>query len=233
MKTIYSSLYSHFFASLETKWDLAVQRQPREGETAEQIAAEVAGVNRNFQNEDEDGEVEVVVDEDAIFDLEIQIGEMEDGEIPNPDAQGEVPNGNGDANADAPAGQPHVHNHARRRPDWTDNILPHVTHVTGTTIMTSILFPALSATIGNILMYTLPLSWTLPARVTGSRGLLKEKWGRSLVGGCLLVVLKDMVLLYCKWKKAKDFGKREVLDYVRPQTKEGSLWERMMGRGGA
>jgi hypothetical protein len=49
--------------------------------------------------------------------------------------------------------------------------------------------------------------------ITGHKGLLKEKWGRSLVGGCLFVVLKDAVMLYCKWKKARDFGKRRVRDW--------------------
>jgi hypothetical protein len=28
------------------------------------------------------------------------------------------------------------------------------------------------------------------------------------------VVLKDAIVLYCKWKKARDFGKKKILDYV-------------------
>jgi len=30
-------------------------------------------------------------------------------------------------------------------------------------------------------------------------------------------VLKDALVLYCKWKKARDFGKMKILDYVGQQ----------------
>jgi hypothetical protein len=84
---------------------------------------------------------------------------------------------------------------------------------------------------GDILALTLPSRLVDPnfgsrtvstlgifGRTTGkfnltTKGILKEKWGRSLVGGCLFVVLKDAVVLYCKWKKARDFGKRRVRDW--------------------
>jgi len=44
--------------------------------------------------------------------------------------------------------------------------------------------------------------------------LLREKWGRTVVGGCTFVVLKDAVVLYCKWRRARDWGRRKVRDYV-------------------
>ncbi len=54
-------------------------------------------------------------------------------------------------------------------------------------------------------------------------GLLQQKWGRSVVGGCLFVVLKDAITLYCKWRRAKNQGKRKVLDYVKGGKTKGGL----------
>jgi hypothetical protein len=89
--------------------------------------------------------------------------------------------------------------------------------------MGAIFFPAVAAAMGEVLKVSLPAKWVergAGVRV-GSKGLLMEKWGRSLVGGCLFVVLKDVVTLYCKWRKAKDFGKRKVMDYVGKKEKRG------------
>ena len=52
-----------------------------------------------------------------------------------------------------------------------------------------------------------------------ARGLLQEKWGRSLVGGCLFVVVKDAVGLYVRWKMAQMHRGRRVLDYGGKKTK--------------
>ena len=82
--------------------------------------------------------------------------------------------------------------------------------------MGALFLPAVAAAMGEVLKISLPARWVgrgLGLRV-GGRGILAEKWGRSLVGGCLFVVLKDVVTLYCKWRKARDFGKRKVLDFV-------------------
>jgi hypothetical protein len=50
----------------------------------------------------------------------------------------------------------------------------------------------------ELLHLSLPAKWVgrgLEVRVE-SRGLLMEKWGKSIVGGCLFVLLKDVVTLY-------------------------------------
>lgn len=239
IRTVYNSLYSRIFSSLEKKWDLAVQRQPREGETAEQIAADAANpqgaIDAQNNNDDDDEEIEVVVDENVLFGIEIEVGDDVADPIEAAEEQNQIANGNLNANLDQnanpaanpPAAEPHNHNHPhihQRRRQWAieGDIF---TSSLGTTLTTSLLFPAFSSTAGNILLSALPLSYTLHS----SKSLLKHQWGRSLVGGCLLVVLKDMVLLYCKWKKARDFGKREVVDYVKPKGEKG-LWERIVGR---
>lgn len=93
----------------------------------------------------------------------------------------------------------HNHNHIAQH---DISILP-----IATTVLGALFFPAISSFMGTILKHTIPTS-------TLNKSLLREKWGRSIVGGCLFVVLKDAVVLYCKWKKARDFGKRRVLDFV-------------------
>lgn len=118
------------------------------------------------------------------------------------------------------AAQPNDDQEPRRRPrearrNWSSG------SILGTT-MGALFFPAISAAMGDILKHSLPPR--LVGRAVGSkgsRGLLSEKWGRTVVGGCLFVVLKDAITLYCKWKKARDFGKKKVLDYVGKRGSDG------------
>jgi hypothetical protein len=93
------------------------------------------------------------------------------------------------------------------------------------TVMGALFFPAISSLMGDLLKHTLPKKWVtkpfllditaspMSKKALPATGLLQEKWGRSLVGGCLFVVLKDALILYVKWKRARDQGKRRVLDY--------------------
>ena len=48
---------------------------------------------------------------------------------------------------------------------------------------------------------------------------LASQWARSLVGGCLFVVVKDTLMLYVKYRAAKDHRKRRVCE-----------WDRVRGR---
>lgn len=88
------------------------------------------------------------------------------------------------------------------------------------TVLGALLFPTIAGVSGELLKLVLPQSWTAaPSRSmfsgrTMTKGLLQEKWGRSLVGGCLFVVLKDAVMLYVRWRMAQMHRKRSVLDYA-------------------
>jgi hypothetical protein len=127
--------------------------------------------------------------------------------------------GNGDQAAPAP--QP-----ARQRGDRNWEIRQNISTANVlSTVMGALFFPAISSIMGDILKYTLPRTWVtkqgerLGLRFgiragDGPKGFLQEKWGRTILGGCLFVVLKDAVTLYCKWKKAQYFGKRRILDYA-------------------
>ena len=85
----------------------------------------------------------------------------------------------------------------------------------------ALLFPTIASMSGELLKLALPRAWTTApspgifsrgSRLAG-KGLLQEKWGRSLVGGCLFVVFKDAVMLYVRWKMAQMHRKRRVLDW--------------------
>lgn len=101
------------------------------------------------------------------------------------------------------------------------------------TILGALIFPSIAAAMGELLRISLPASWVTPptgaistswlggwlgagAKVGGKgrpTGFLQTRWGRSLVGGCLFVGVKDAVMLYVRWKMAQNHRRRKVLDY--------------------
>jgi hypothetical protein len=96
------------------------------------------------------------------------------------------------------------------------------------TILGALLFPSIAGMSGELLKLALPRAWTtapaMPSRGAriAAKGLLQEKWGRSLVGGCLFVVFKDAVMLYVRWKMAQMHRKRRVLDWEGRKNGEGA-----------
>lgn len=84
------------------------------------------------------------------------------------------------------------------------------------TLLGALLFPTIAGLSGELLKLALPTRFT---RASRSGGILQAKWGRSLVGGCLFVVVKDAVGLYVKWRMARMQRDRRVLDYRGPRTR--------------
>ncbi|KAH8732446.1 hypothetical protein GQ44DRAFT_766586 [Phaeosphaeriaceae sp. PMI808] len=101
------------------------------------------------------------------------------------------------------------------------------------TILGALIFPSIAAAMGEILRCALPASWVTPPSgapsiswlggwiATGGKigtkgrptGFLQTRWGRSLIGGCLFVGLKDAVLLYVRWRTAQMHRRRRILDH--------------------
>ena len=85
----------------------------------------------------------------------------------------------------------------------------------------ALLFPTISSSIGKLLHLSLlqsPLTrgWVTAPIVAGKpkpTGLLQLKWARSLVGGCMFVVVRDAVMLYVRWRQAKAHQNRRIMDY--------------------
>ncbi|KAL2355315.1 hypothetical protein BJ546DRAFT_973079 [Cryomyces antarcticus] len=232
VRSAYNALYDYVWAEKERKWLREIL--PRSG--AEQGGDAGAGDQAqpaDVADDEDDNIFELRVDGDFLEDWGEAGGDDEiQGEEPVPQMIWGMGQNNGDQDAPpldappladaappqeqpaAPPPPPHVHQERR--------LTVSTTHL-AETVLGALLFPTISATMGELLRLALPSSWTTPALASwtlrgGSRpgkatGILQERWGRSIVGGCLFVVLKDAVMLYVRWKMAMGHRKRRVLDY--------------------
>ena len=214
-KSFYSIIYERLFGRLERKWIAEVQ--PRSG-----------GNDNNGQQEHNGGDDhpdgpgvgngEFLME----IDLEFQVGigdgggdQQEVAELPPGEDQQPAEVHGAVAPAQAAQNQAEIQENqilGRRQGD-----LIHETSNIADTVLGALLFPAISASMGGVLKMALPRSWTTPPSTLekGKSGLLQSRWGRSVVGGCLFVLLKDALVLYCRWKLAQTHRKRKVLDYDR------------------
>ncbi|KAK1780076.1 hypothetical protein QBC45DRAFT_391790 [Copromyces sp. CBS 386.78] len=109
-------------------------------------------------------------------------------------------------------------------------------------VVTSLLFPFISYGMGELIRLSLPKSWTSPPKpiVTsgffkrgtilsqGPGGLLQQRWGRSLAGGCLFVVIRDVFELYAKYRNVQVKKGRRI---VRRREREGEDRQDRVGGG--
>jgi hypothetical protein len=149
------------------------------------------------------------------IDLELQVGMGDDDEPPEPPALLAAENHDG-ADVGAQDGQAQGQNNGQglglgRR----QNEIIRDNGNLADTVLGALVFPAISASMGGLLKYVLPKSWTTPSSVLerSRPGLLQTRWGRSVVGGCMFVLLKDALVLYCRWKLAQTHRRRKVLNY--------------------
>lgn len=207
-------------------------RKPREGETAADIAAEaqrdqlpfeIQVVEEGFEDEGNDvGNFEVdgapPVDAAVVGVVE---GQQQEGVANVPQQVGaegaQVPGRQQpqNANGNQPAANGDNENWQIRRDVPLRQIMIHT--------MGALFFPTVASYSGEVLNYALPTSLTssrIGLRNTSwHSSLLRAKWGRTIIGGCLFVLLKDAVTLYVKWKRARDFGKKRILDYTGPSRR--------------
>ncbi|PHH59097.1 hypothetical protein CDD81_3808 [Ophiocordyceps australis] len=113
-------------------------------------------------------------------------------------------------------------NEALRAPPVTFSIVDFLSKMTNS-IVGSLLLPGVSFAMGEALRLVLPRSWTTVAprdfwgrSIGGGRpGLMQHRWGRSLVGGCLFIVLKDVATLYVKSRRVAQLKVRKVKNVQR------------------
>ncbi|KAI1480181.1 hypothetical protein F4774DRAFT_96383 [Daldinia eschscholtzii] len=74
----------------------------------------------------------------------------------------------------------------------------------------SLLFPGVCYGMGEILRFVLPSRFVTRPASGFPTGLLQERWGRSLVGGCLFVVLKDVFFLWVKYRRIMNRSSRTI-----------------------
>lgn len=207
----YNEFYKRVLAPREKAWLKEIQ--PRAGEPGEGPAEEnrpaAAGANEH-EHEMEGG---------LNFELGLEVEIFDDDEnhaapIPAVQAQPAADNQPAPQAQNPPVPQnPHQHVHQQQ------NIILSTTRLADT-ILGALLFPTISATMGALLSLCLPRSWmTKPAppgfwaRAGAPTGLLQSRFGRSVVGGCLFVVLKDAIVLYSRFRLAQGHRQRRVLDW--------------------
>jgi hypothetical protein len=91
-------------------------------------------------------------------------------------------------------------------------------------LATSLLFPGICFGMGELIRAMAPKAWV--ARRHPAAGLLQEQWGRSLVGGCLFVVLRDAFALYAKYRRVQVRARRRIKNVERPPKVERGVRER-------
>ncbi|PYH43317.1 RING finger domain protein [Aspergillus saccharolyticus JOP 1030-1] len=208
VKRLYSLLYDRLFGKLEKKWIREVQ--PRQSDINEfddnAPPNHPEPIADEGEADDENGRVLMEID------FELQVGVRGDdgaqglfefnngGQGGDRQQQQAGPNGGGAEGQGLGLG---------RRDD-----LVHETTNLADLILGALAFPAISASMGGLLRHVLPRSWTA-ASTAGRPGLLQTRWGRSVVGGCVFVLLKDALVLYCRWKLAQTHRRRKVLNYDR------------------
>ncbi|CAF9921656.1 MAG: hypothetical protein GOMPHAMPRED_002352 [Gomphillus americanus] len=223
IRSVYKRFVRTLLAGKEAQWEKAVQ--PRAGAAGD---ADAAAAAENVLQENEAGidifnfEVEIVDGDEANIAADGQAAQAEP-EIPAVD---EAPGNQAGAGAqnNNNANQPR----ARQQPRGLT--------ITGTyladLVMGALALPAVASVMGELLKLGLPTSWTTPPqqlmfklggapsfRVTSKPGFLHHKWARSIVGGCLFIVMKDTLLLYSKYRIAKDHQKRRICN-----------WDKTLGR---
>ncbi|KAM7203859.1 hypothetical protein V8F20_003865 [Naviculisporaceae sp. PSN 640] len=180
-----------------------------------------------FQGNGEDGGLEVEVRIDAVADLDG--GEEADNEnaviverdqaaeaeaeaaaapqapaVPAPPAQAPA----------AQQDQPRNNNNRRERNN--DLGVPSMWDVVNH-MVTSLTLPAISWLMGELIRKAIT-GPSITSSVMRKRwgyspapmGLLQQRWGRSLVGGCLFIVLKDALVLYAKYRGAEAKKNRRI-----------------------
>ncbi|KAI9794975.1 MAG: hypothetical protein M1835_006199 [Candelina submexicana] len=217
LRGAYNEIYERVLAERERRWIKEVQ--PRAGETGDEPGA-AGAQDEGFQAEEDMGD-DVVMG----INLEVQVIEDDDEGDGGQALQAEQPAAEQAPIADEQeAAQANPEPAAQAAPAPRQNNLIISTANIADTVLGALIFPTISAAMGELLKLALPKSWTSPITISkgfigrkritwNSTGILQERWGRSIVGGCLFVVLKDVVVLYSRWQAAQNHRKRRVVDY--------------------
>lgn len=182
-----------------------------------------------FQGNGEEGGLELEVRIDAaIADDAVDEGEGENGNVVIVDQQQRPeavaaavppPPAVPAAPAQIPAAQvaPQNNNNQNRRDRQQNNdiVWPTLTDIINN-MATSLALPTISWLMGELIRKAIigpsitSAVWKRWGFTPAPTGLLQHRWGRSLVGGCLFVVLKDALVLYAKYRGAEAKKNRSI-----------------------
>ncbi|KAI1175393.1 hypothetical protein F4777DRAFT_332183 [Nemania sp. FL0916] len=77
-------------------------------------------------------------------------------------------------------------------------------------VVGALIWPGVCYGVGELMRHVLPSSLVNKPMYSPATGLLQERWGRSFIGGCLFVVLKDVFFLYVKYKRMMNRPYRRI-----------------------
>ncbi|KAI8963293.1 hypothetical protein F5Y11DRAFT_319873 [Daldinia sp. FL1419] len=83
----------------------------------------------------------------------------------------------------------------------------------------ALLFPGVCYGMGEILRFVLPSRFVTRPASGFYTGLLQQRWGRSLVGGCLFVALKDVFYMWVKYRKIMNWSTRRIRNSDNPNRR--------------
>ncbi|EMD89508.1 hypothetical protein COCC4DRAFT_207544 [Bipolaris maydis ATCC 48331] len=207
IRGFYNAYYERVWLPREQQWLREIQ--PRAGENADAEMQNQAQHNHAHDEGDAVEDVEIELD----FDIFADWNDGDDAD--NNDAPAaNAPQEEGNRENNPPAQRPR---NVRRERGVTFS-----TTSLSDTILGALIFPTIAAAIGELLRQTLPASWVNPPSGSPApTGLLQTRWGRSIVGGCLFVGLKDAVMLYVRWRTAQNHRKRGIVDYEGGKSRRG------------
>ena len=150
-----------------------------------------------------------------------QVEEIAYEEVPGENAeQGQEQAGEGlqegQENAEQPAAQEEPEQPRVHRQEFD---LIRTGALVADTVFGALLFPSICAMSGGALKLVLPTAWTRSPLSGPPKGLLQTRWGRSIIGGCLFVVLKDALRIYVRWRMAASYRERRVRDWDKKTGK--------------
>lgn len=196
LQALYKQFHSRVVAPRELAWLKEIQ--PRGGEHLEEITnnADVAADEINGR--------------DSVLDLEISpVDILADEEVlPRPGYPASRSQISPAREPDQPRNPPPLAAGEQRPSEIRVDALGVVYKVIG-----SLLFPAISASVGALLSLCLPPSWSKPLSLGRPTGLLQTRFGRSLVGGMLFVGIKDAMVFYSRYRLAREHRERRVIDW--------------------
>jgi hypothetical protein len=199
-----------------------------EVEIEEEVEFRIGPVDDN-----EDGHAHDEDDEEEEFQILAGDAPAEPAQLPPPPAPPAQPPAAAPAQPQVnPNPQDHNNNQQQQQPPNNHNNnnnndpqpdTPYLTEIINS-MVTSLLFPAISYGMGELIRMAAPRAWVRPWRGPGApTGLLQERWGRSLVGGCLFVVLRDAVALYTKYRRVQVKANRKVRSVERRRDVQEGL----------
>ncbi|CAG8235900.1 unnamed protein product [Penicillium salamii] len=82
-------------------------------------------------------------------------------------------------------------------------------------VLLAFVMPALFGGMGDLLNLVLSTDWTIGSSDVGGRQitLLQSRGGRSIIGGCIFICLKDALILCCTWYFCKSRRKCKIFDH--------------------